>query len=83
MNTTEFVFFVKCQGVNDACPSYDDEWQDVYDGCPSYDASPSYRVIFLTGPPLNQDSLEGEESDEEVSFAFTGWFFLLFRPKND
>ena len=42
MNTTEFVFFVKCREVYDACPSYDDEWQEVYDWCPSYDASPSY-----------------------------------------
>ena len=42
INTTEFVFFVKCRGVYDACPSYNDEWQEVYDGCPSYAASPSY-----------------------------------------
>ena len=47
MNTTEFVFFVKCRGVYDACPSYNDEWQEVYDGCPSYDASPSYDAMGI------------------------------------
>ena len=47
MNTTEFVFFVKCRGAYDACPSYDDEWQEVYDWCPSYDASPPYDASLI------------------------------------
>ena len=67
MNTTEFVFFVKCRGVYDACPSYNDEWQEVYDGCPSSSLSSLTQVncenagsSFLFAAILGPNNRQGQ-----------------------